>query len=79
MRHYRNAVLTVEKVLVFLLDGTWHELSEIADNLQIERQTLDKAVKLLLEFNFVQTSKSKVRIDSDTKEFLMSVNNGLKP
>jgi len=72
-------VLTVEKVLVFLLDGTWHELSEIADNLQIERQTLDKAVKLLLEFNFVQTSESKVKIDSDTKEFLMSVNNGLKP
>jgi len=69
-KKYRMLMSMVEKVLVFLLDGTWHDLAEVASNLQIDHHKLDKIVKLLIEFDFIETKSTQVRIESDTKAFL---------
>lgn len=63
----------IDKVLVLLLDGTWHNLSDMATSLQIDHHTLDKVLKLLSEFDFIETTATQVRIESDTKAFLESV------
>ncbi len=63
----------VDKVLVLLLDGTWHNLSEIVTDLQIDHHALDKVLKLLSEFDFIETNATHVRIQPDTKAFLESI------
>jgi len=72
---YRMLMSMVEKVLVLLLDGTWHDLAEVASSLQIDHHKLDKIVKLLIEFDFIETKATQVRIESDTKAFLESIIN----
>lgn len=67
----------IDEVLSFLLDGTWRDLLEITQTLQIDYQKLEKIVKLLTEFNFIQTNESKVRITPDTKMFLESIGKNL--
>ena len=71
-------MLKIDEVLVYLLDGTWHDLSEIADALQLNDQKLGRIVKLLKEFSFIQINELKVRIASDAKKFLESVSKDME-
>ena len=63
----------IDDVLVFLSDGVWHDLFEITYAMQIDNQKLEKIVRLLTEFNFIQISEHKVRVTFDTKKFLESI------
>jgi ssDNA-specific exonuclease RecJ len=64
----------IDGVLVALLDGSWHDLSEIAHTLQIDYEELVKIVELLAEFTFIQIKDRRICIDFDTKKLLESIN-----
>jgi uncharacterized protein YlbG (UPF0298 family) len=68
----------IDIVLVLLLDGEWHSLSEMVRILQINYQKLEKIVELLKEFDFIQHDKLKVCIDPHTKKFLESIQEDLE-
>jgi len=68
----------IDGVLMFLLDGTWHDLIEVSNILQINYEKLEKIVKLLTEFNFIEISEHNVRVTVDTKKFLKSIKQDLE-
>ena len=63
----------INEALTTLLDGAWHDQSEITNRLQIDRERLRVIVQFLGEFNLIQVQEAKVRISADTKAFLESI------
>jgi len=68
----------IDAILFSLLDGKWHNLSEITNMLSIDRWRVEKVVNLLADFAFIHINESDVRITSETKEFLVSTSQGLR-
>jgi predicted transcriptional regulator len=63
----------IDRVLAFILDKDWLYLTEISIAIEIDMDKLQKIVKMLAEFGFVQQKKRQVRICGDVRELLRSV------
>ena len=67
----------IDEVLVLILDGAWHDFSEIMYALQIDYLKLERIVRLLAEFAFIHIKGHEICIDSNAKDLLESITNNL--
>jgi hypothetical protein len=67
----------IDELLARISDGAWHNLFEITRSLRIDYPKLEKIVKLLREFSFIQKKGNEIRIDFETKKLLESATRDL--
>ena len=63
----------IDDVVELLKDGKWHNLKELAKNLQIEQQKLKQIIRFLKNSGFIRLDKKqeKALISSDLKKTII--------
>jgi len=67
--------LTVDDMLMFLMDGEWHGFREISINFDLLEERVEAVMDFLSRFGFVDSDfvMGKVRLSSSALDFLRSM------
>ena len=65
----------LDKILLLLKDGKWHNLKEIAEKMALPKIKTELAVSFLTEHNFILLNEKtkKVKLQSTTKKFVEEI------
>jgi DNA-binding IclR family transcriptional regulator len=65
----------LDKILLLLKDGKWHNLKEIAKKMALPKIKTELAVSFLTEHNFILLNEKtkKVRLQPTTKNFIEEI------
>jgi len=65
----------LDKILLLLKDGKWHNLKEIAEKMALPKIKTELAVSFLSEHNFILLNEKtkKVKLQPTTKKFVEEI------
>lgn len=66
---------TLDKILLLLKDGEWHELKEIAEKIALPEAKAEMAFEFLNEYDFIQlnTDNKKAKLERPLIEFIEGI------
>jgi len=70
-------LLEIEKIIDALNDGEWHELDEIGKKCELSGVKVERIVKFLAEYGFIEINGSgrKLKVGTSLQKFLDQTQN----